>query len=100
MHEAVTKIAGEPIWTHQLPRVCREIQSAALARLPALQQAIDEAKQITHENYETWRDAWVDRYGPTIAIPTLSHDEHERIDPLSEAVEMGVHPDEILVVKK
>ncbi|MFY7960730.1 MAG: hypothetical protein ACOVVK_11690 [Elsteraceae bacterium] len=96
VHECLTYMAGQEIWTHQLPRVCGEAKAWAIANRPEFIPAINEAKTITKDN---WRDVlavWLGRYGPTIALPVLNSDQHESIDPLSELVEK-VHPSKIVV---
>ncbi len=98
LYEVLNWMTGESVFTHQLPRISREAQPVLLAAHPLLQQAIDEAEQVTQENYKEWRQTWEDRYGPTIAVPKFNADTHERIDPMSELSEM-VHPDKIIVVK-
>lgn len=87
IYEVLGWMTDESLFTHQLPRVSREAQPVLIAAHPLLQQAVDESEQVTQENYQEWRDRWIDRYGPTIAIPKLTADSHERIDPMSELAE-------------
>jgi hypothetical protein len=87
-----------PVWTHQIPRISREAQPAVLAMHPTLQQALDEAEEVNPGNWEQWRDTWLDRYGPELAVPRLTADQHEKIDPLSELAEK-IHPSRIVAVK-
>lgn len=98
VYEVLNWMTGESLFTHQLPRVGREALPVIVAMHPHLQQAVDEATQVTPENYKTWKQAWDDRYGSEIAVPKFSAENHERIDFLSELVEK-VHPDKIVVVK-
>lgn len=98
VYEVLNWMTGESVFTHQLPRISREARPVIVEMHPHLQQAIDEAHQITPENWRQWRSAWEDRYGPTIAVPKFMADTHERIDPLSELAEK-VHPDNIIVVR-
>ena len=91
-------MTGESVYTHQLPRIGREVRRVMIARMPELQQVIDERDQVSTDNWESWRDKWVQRYGQTIAVPKFTADEHERIDPLSELAEK-VHPDKIVTVR-
>lgn len=98
VYEVLNWMTGESVFTHQIPRISREAVPVVLAMHPTLQQAIDEAEQVTPENFKTWRDTWEDRYGPTIAVPKFSADTHERIDPMSELAET-FPPDKIAVVK-
>lgn len=98
VYEVLGWMSGESLFTHQLPRVNKEAKPVILAMHPHLQQAVDEAEQVTPDNFRQWLQTWEDRYGPTIAVPKLSADQHERIDPLSELAEK-VHPDKIVTVR-
>ena len=97
VHECMTYMAGEAVWTHQLPRISREAQAWAAVARPDLAPAIDEAETITQANYRDVLAVWIERYGPTIALPVLNADQHENIDPLSELVER-VLPSKIIAV--
>jgi hypothetical protein len=98
VYEVLNWMTGGSVYTHQIPRISREAQAVMRKLRPDLEAAISEAKQVTPENYREWLAVWTDRYGPTITVPRMDHDQHERIDPLSELVEK-VHPDRIVVVK-
>jgi hypothetical protein len=98
VYEVLNWMTGESVYTHQTPRIGREARPVIVAAHPQFQQAVDEAAQVTPENYREWLATWLDRYGPEIAVPKLTPDQHESIDPLSELAEK-VHPDRIVVVK-
>ena len=98
IYEVLNYMTGESVFTHQLPRIGREATPVILTVHPELQAAIEEAKQITPDNWHEWRDRWIDRYGPTISVPKMTADQHERIDPMSELAEK-IHPDKIVVVR-
>lgn len=98
VYRVCSHMAGEDVYTHQLPRVGREAKPVLLAMHPSLQEACDEAAQVTPENYKEWLAVWLTRYGPELSVPRLSEDQHERIDPLSELAEK-ISPDRIVVVK-
>lgn len=87
-------MAGEPVWTHQLPRVGMEIQHVVLRQHPQLAPVIQEAKSVTPENWRSMLAGWVERFGPTITLQPMGTDDHESIDPISELAEK-VHPDRI-----
>ena len=97
IYQVLNWMTGESVFTHQIPRIGREATPVLVAAHPALQQAVDEAEQVTRENWKEWLQTWEDRYGPTISVPKLGADTHERIDPMSELAEM-VHPDKIIPV--
>jgi hypothetical protein len=98
VYHVLNYMTGESVFTHQIPRISREAVPVVIAMHPTMQQAIDEAEQVTPENFATWRDTWENRYGQTIAVPKFGADTHERIDPISELAEK-VHPDKIVTIK-
>ena len=98
VYQVLNWMTGESVFTHQLPRIGREATPVLVAAHPQLQLAVDEAEQVTPENYKQWRQTWEDRYGPAIAVPKFGADTHERIDPLSELAEK-VHPDKIIPLR-
>jgi hypothetical protein len=97
VYEVLNWMTGESVFTHQLPRIGREATPVIVGAHPELQQAVDEAEQVTPENWQEWRDRWIERYGATIDVPRFNIAQHERIDPRSELAEM-VHPDKIIEV--
>lgn len=89
-------MTGETLYTHQLPRVCREAQPVILAMHPQL-AAVDKDAEINPGNLDAWLAARVAEFGETLPVPKMTTDQHERIDPLSEAAEHFA-PDKIMVV--
>lgn len=92
-------MCGEPVWTHQLPRVGLEIRPVVLRQHPELEPVIAEAEAVTPENWQEMLTGWIERFGPEITLSPMDENDHQRIDPLSEAAEM-IHPDRIVVVSK
>lgn len=88
VHQMLEWMAGEPVWTHQLPRVCREAVPVIIAAHPSLQAAVDEAEQVTRENWSEWRRTWLDRYGETLTVPRIPAADHRSIGPLTELESM------------
>jgi len=97
VYEVLNWMTGESIYTHQIPRISREAQPVILAAHPELAPAYEEAKQVNRDNWRSWHDTWVARYGASISVPRFTADEHERIDPVSELAEK-VPPDRIIVI--
>lgn len=87
IYEVLNWMTGESVFAHQIPGISREAVPVLVAAHPTLALAIDEAEQVTQENYKEWRQTWEDRYGPTIAVPKFTADAHESIDPMSELAE-------------
>lgn len=88
-------MTGENLFTHQLPRAGEEARPALLRAHPQLADVTSDG--VTPENWRAWLDDKITRFGETLAVPKLTGDEHERIDPISELAEK-VHPDRIIVV--
>jgi hypothetical protein len=61
-------MAGESLFTHQLPRVGQEAKPVILRQHPQLADAAAEAEQITQDNWRDWLDTWIARYGETLPI--------------------------------
>lgn len=97
IHEICEFVAGEPVWTHQLPRVMREFSEHFKKTYPDFAAVFDEVQDMTSENYAEIAASWLARYGAKIRVTRMTHDEHERIDPMSELAEK-VHPKNIIVV--
>lgn len=97
LHELLQYASGEPIWTHQLGRVSKEFSASILWQHPTLSKAFDEAKNVTPENYKDFSRKWLADYGDALPVAVMSHDDHERIDPMSELAEK-VHPDKIISI--
>lgn len=88
-------MAEEPVWMHQIPRVSDEAKKVLFRRYPELQQL--SAEEVDRDNWKPWLDAAISRFGERLAVPRMSEDEHERIDPISELAEK-VHPSKIIPV--
>lgn len=95
--EALEWMAGEPVFTHQFPRVSREAEAVMRTRLPDFDATMALLAACDHANVESIKATLLHRYGPTIDLPRMSVDEHARIDPVSEIAEK-VHPSRIFVV--
>ncbi|MBX9707889.1 MAG: hypothetical protein K2X61_08165 [Caulobacteraceae bacterium] len=98
VYEVLGWMAGEPIFTHQLPRVGREAWPVVTAMHPELAVLAAEEERVTPATWETWRDDLVRRFGEMIIVPRLTQDQHQQIDPVSELAEK-VHPSRIVVLE-
>lgn len=96
VYEILNWMTGDNLFTHQLPRASREAKPVILRAHPALAEV--DASHVNTDNWRTFLDEMVARFGETLAIPKMTTDEHERIDPLSELAEK-VPPSRIHVVR-
>lgn len=99
IYQVLDWMTGESVYTHQIPRICGEAAPVLLALHPQLAEAVIESERVNRDNAREWLATWTARYGEAIAVPKLSADQHERIDPVSELVEK-IHPDNIIIVRR
>jgi hypothetical protein len=83
------------VWTHQLPRVCREAKPHLLAQFPAL--AAVTGDEVTPDNFAAWLYERIAEHGEWFDVVPMPEHAHESIDPISELAER-VHPDRIVTV--
>ena len=95
LYKIAQHLTGEPIWTHQLPRVMTESKPHLLAQFPALAAVTGE--EVTPDNCWTWLHDRVAEHGEWFDVAPMPEHAHESIDPLSELAEK-VHPSKIVVV--
>lgn len=98
VYEVLNWMTGESVYTHQLPRISREAAPVILAAHPHLREATREAALVNTENWQEWRDRWVERYGAEIAVPKMGAGEHKAIDPITELHAMAPNADVAVVV--
>lgn len=89
IYEVLNWMTGESVFTHQIPRISREAEPVILAAHPHLREAVREAMLVNTENWQDWRDRWIERYGPEIAVPKMTAAEHKAIDPITELQAMA-----------
>ncbi|MCL8382112.1 DUF7736 domain-containing protein [Xanthobacter aminoxidans] len=99
VYEVLGWMAGESLFTHQLPRVGEEARPVAIAFDPRIAIVLGEAKQVTPDNWQEWRDRWVERLGPELSVPRLDATQHRRVHPLTELREM-IPDTPVVVVSK
>lgn len=111
VYDILNWMTGESLFTHQLPRVSREAEPVLTELYPQLSKAslatdlkeldcrlAQAANEQARGVVNTWVDELSDRLGLMFAVPKLSGDQHERIDPMSELAEK-VHPNRIVVIE-
>ena len=90
MYEILNWMTDDELWTHQLPRAFTAAKPVLADLYPDL-----ETDQITEDNWEDWRDRWLERYGPTMTVPRIADWQHR--NSLDELVSM-VGPERVMVV--
>ena len=98
IYEVLNWMTGESVYTHQLPRIGREAEPVILAAHPHLREAAREASLVNTENWQEWRDRWIERYGAEIAVPKMSAAEHKAIDPIIELRSMAPNAEAAVAV--
>lgn len=89
LYDLLGFMAGEPVWTHQLPRVSREAQPSLREQFPDLAAIeIPDWSDIPKDQIKDTVFAWVDQqiaeHGPTRAVRPLAPEDHTSIDPITE----------------
>lgn len=93
VYDILNWMTGEDLFTHQLPRACRECEGPLLARHPDL-AAITVPEKFgdgTPEAVGRWLAEQVEIHGETREVEPLAAGERTRIDPLTEM--QTINPD-------
>lgn len=96
VYEILNHMTGDSIYTHQIPRVCKECAPYLLKQFPQLAE-IDVAS-VTKDNWAAFMNDLSQRHPAEYAVEPLPAGEHYEIDPVSELAEM-IHPSKIVVVR-
>lgn len=85
MYDILGWLAGEPVWTHQIPRVVREAQSIVLAQHPDLADVVvPEFAEPREQTVPAWLAEQVERFGEHRDVAPMSPVDHTSVDPLAE----------------
>lgn len=95
VYDILNFMTGDNLFTHQLPRACRECAPVLLRQHPQLAE-VTEASAAGVTDWAAWLDEQKTRFGDTLPVEPCGPGVHERIDPISELVEK-VHPGRIIV---
>lgn len=63
VHEAIEHIVGHPVWTHELPAVCRDLCA------PEILSRYPDMPKETPEDWQACAASLSDRYGPAVSMP-------------------------------
>lgn len=86
VYEILNWMTDDEIYTHQIPRVIREVRGEIVKMHPRLAQATP-MEGIEGEPFAIWVRNWITKHGYTyIKVPKVSH-LHVRKDPVAELQE-------------
>jgi hypothetical protein len=84
VHALVEHLAGEPVWTHQIPRVATEAVPHILAQYPKLAEVQVPDGIDSWAGCVTFLATLTPTFGETLDIAPMPTVDHTSIDPLAE----------------
>lgn len=95
VYKILNYMTADKLWTHQLPRACRECAPWLKRQFPWL-TTIDTS-HVNRDNWQQWLDECVAKHGEYHDVVPIPRDDHDRIDPLAELTDM-VGADRVITV--
>lgn len=95
VYDILNWMTGDSLFTHQLPRAGRECAPWLLRQHPQLADIAEP--ELTPEECDGWLAEQVAKYGESLEVSPIPADDHERIDPITEAERM-MGKDRVIVV--
>lgn len=96
VYKFLNYMTGESVFTHQIPRVMREAGPVLLKQHPQL-KGVTVPEFVNVDAVHAFVEALCTEYGDYVSVIPMDVNEHESIDPMSEAAEM-FPPDKIITV--
>lgn len=96
VYDILNFMTQDDLFTHQLPRACKECAPFLLEQHPQLKGIVIEG--VTAENFNQRLEDLCAQYGETILVNTVPKHAHEVIDPESELAEK-IHPSNVIKLK-
>lgn len=87
VYEILNFMTGDSLFTHQLPRVGREVQPYLLEQHPFLRDVCNE--DIAGDKCTAALKALVEAHGEFLPVRPMHPEDHEVIDPIAELVHMN-----------
>lgn len=85
LYDILNWMTGDNLFTHQLPRACRECAPRLLEQHPALAEVAEiPAFDGSAAAVAAWLRQWVDRFGEYLPVQPLDPADHTHMDALSE----------------
>jgi hypothetical protein len=86
VYDILNFLTGDSLFTHQIPRACRECGPWLLRQHPQLAAVTQD--ELGPENYAANLAKWKGRFGETLSVTPIPRDDHTWKDPLVELREM------------
>lgn len=110
VHKALERLTGESVWTHQIPRVMREVEphlrhcfpqfyeEELVQRVKTFCESLgDQAPEIRNASIIVFVGQLSQTYGNDFELPPMPGDDYTSRDPVEELNEM-VGPERVIVV--
>jgi hypothetical protein len=97
LQRALSFMAGEDIYTHQIRRVMDEARPVILAKFPLLANAV-APNDIDETQLDRWVKEQAKQYGEFLALPRMTIHQHQRMGPHLEA-RQKLHSSKIKTVR-
>ncbi len=91
LHSLAEYMAGESVWTHQLPRVMDECKEPLGNQFPDLRDVAVPERFDGADHVWRWLAEVTDKHGETRMVAPLPSVDHTSVDPLAELKMMAPH---------
>ena len=95
VYEILNFLTKDELYTHQLPRAWKACKPWVLLQKPELSGV--DASDVTGENWRSWLDEQVEKFGELHELTPLNGDDWTQIDPVEEARAM-IGDDKVIVI--
>lgn len=95
VYDILNYMTDDNLFTHQLPRASRECKPYLLDQHPQLKDV--DASVVTKDNWRVWLVEQKKLYGDQLPVQPIPKDDHDEIDPITEAIQM-VGKDKIITI--
>ena len=89
-YEALRYLTGDPIWSHQIGRVCEQVKPYILSLYPQLEGVGSNEKFNSEEEVFAFVKSQKDVFGDSLPLsPMPKSDGYSYVDPIEEFTEMS-----------
>ena len=94
VYDILNWMTNDSLFTHQLPRACRECKPWLLRQHPQLAEV--NADDFDNDKWEVWLTEMEREYGTTLPVARIPRDDHTYREPIEELREM-IGPDKPII---